>query len=406
MAGPLFTVTLYQRSSLASRRATRDAHTDSLTLHREQPRLRARARERARCVCGGRTRTLTPLSGRRRRLQADQRHLRPSARRPGARRGRAAPRDGDGLPRNVPLRRRRVRDRARLRRGPARARTSRRSTDASRSSQFSHGACATVSVGIATFPTTPRRRRPRARGRRRAVLGEAATARTASARTALRSPRRRAPRRSSGASSARRGCEPLRISSASSTRRTSTRAHTPSASRCSWRRSLGSSSCDDEQVEQLKLAGRLHDLGKIAIPDRVLQKPGDAHPARGATARPPPRARASLLDGMDIRPVDVWIRHHHEHWDGSGYPHGLAGEEIPFGSRVILVADAYDAITTERSYRDAATPADGDRGAPRACGHAVRPRGRRGARGAPRGRRARRGRRAGRGPRLSALRVA
>jgi HD-GYP domain-containing protein (c-di-GMP phosphodiesterase class II) len=59
---------------------------------------------------------------------------------------------------------------------------------------------------------------------------------------------------------------------------------------------------------------------------------------------------------MDIRPVDVWIRHHHEHWDGSGYPHGLAGEEIPFGSRVILVADAYDAITTERSYRAAASP--------------------------------------------------
>ncbi len=59
---------------------------------------------------------------------------------------------------------------------------------------------------------------------------------------------------------------------------------------------------------------------------------------------------------MDIRPVDVWIKHHHEHWDGSGYPHGLAGEEIPFGSRLILVADAYDAITTERSYRAATSP--------------------------------------------------
>ena len=59
---------------------------------------------------------------------------------------------------------------------------------------------------------------------------------------------------------------------------------------------------------------------------------------------------------MDIRPVDVWIKHHHEHWDGSGYPLGLAGEEIPFGSRLILVADAYDAITTDRSYRDAASP--------------------------------------------------
>jgi polar amino acid transport system substrate-binding protein len=64
---------------------------------------------------------------------------------------------------------------------------------------------------------------------------------------------------------------------------------------------------------------------------------------------------ASLLDGMDIRPVDIWIRHHHEHWDGSGYPDGLLAEAIPFGSRVILVADAFDAITTERTYRPAAT---------------------------------------------------
>ena len=57
--------------------------------------------------------------------------------------------------------------------------------------------------------------------------------------------------------------------------------------------------------------------------------------------------RAMVTRGLDIRPVDVWIRHHHEHWDGSGYPHGLASEEIPFGSRLILVADAYDAL-----YRD------------------------------------------------------
>ena len=84
------------------------------------------------------------------------------------------------------------------------------------------------------------------------------------------------PRQSSSvASSTRRGCERQRISSASSTRRTSTRARTPSASRCSSRRSPVSSSCDDEQVEQLKVAGRLHDLGKIAIPDSVLQKPGE-----------------------------------------------------------------------------------------------------------------------------------
>jgi diguanylate cyclase (GGDEF)-like protein len=115
---------------------------------------------------------------------------------------------------------------------------------------------------------------------------------------------------------------------------------------------------EDEHVEQLKLAGRLHDLGKIAIPDRVLQKPGSLTPHEERQLAHHPELGASLLDGMDIRPVDVWIRHHHEHWDGSGYPNGLAGDDIPFGSRVILVADAYDAITTDRSYRPAATPED------------------------------------------------
>jgi len=113
---------------------------------------------------------------------------------------------------------------------------------------------------------------------------------------------------------------------------------------------------EDELVQQLKLAGRLHDLGKIAIPDRVLQKPGELTPHEARQLAHHPQLGASLLDGMDIRPVDVWIKHHHEHWDGSGYPLGLAGEEIPFGSRLILVADAYDAITTDRSYRDAAGP--------------------------------------------------
>ncbi len=112
---------------------------------------------------------------------------------------------------------------------------------------------------------------------------------------------------------------------------------------------------EEEHVEQLKLAGRLHDLGKIAIPDRVLQKPGQLTPPEESQLANHPVLGASLLDGMDIRPVDVWIRHHHEHWDGSGYPDGLAAEAIPFGSRVILVADAFDAITTERTYRPAST---------------------------------------------------
>jgi HD-GYP domain-containing protein (c-di-GMP phosphodiesterase class II) len=62
-----------------------------------------------------------------------------------------------------------------------------------------------------------------------------------------------------------------------------------------------------------------------------------------------------LLEGLGVSPVDRWIRHHHEWWDGSGYPLGLAGDEIPLGSRIILVADAYDAMTSDRVYRAAGT---------------------------------------------------
>jgi HD-GYP domain-containing protein (c-di-GMP phosphodiesterase class II) len=112
----------------------------------------------------------------------------------------------------------------------------------------------------------------------------------------------------------------------------------------------------DELVEQMKLAGRLHDLGKIAVSDSILQKPLGLTRAEEEHVAMHPELGASLLDGMEIKPVDMWIRHHHEHWDGSGYPDGLAGDDIPLGSRVILVADAFDAITTERSYSPAASP--------------------------------------------------
>jgi diguanylate cyclase (GGDEF)-like protein/putative nucleotidyltransferase with HDIG domain len=112
---------------------------------------------------------------------------------------------------------------------------------------------------------------------------------------------------------------------------------------------------DDETTEQLKLAGLLHDLGKIAIPDTLLKKPGCLEPDERRLVRAHVQFGHSLLEGLGIEPVDSWVLHHHEHWDGSGYPDGLAGEEIPFGSRVILVADAYDAMTSDRTYRRAST---------------------------------------------------
>jgi diguanylate cyclase (GGDEF)-like protein len=114
-------------------------------------------------------------------------------------------------------------------------------------------------------------------------------------------------------------------------------------------------SLEEEAVGQLRLAGLLHDVGKIAISDSLLQKPDRLTEEELRLLRTHSELGASLLDGMDLAPVDHWIRHHHEHWDGSGYPAGLAGETIPFGSRVILVADAYHAIVSDRTYRSASS---------------------------------------------------
>ena len=141
----------------------------------------------------------------------------------------------------------------------------------------------------------------------------------------------------------------------------------------------------------MRLAGLLHDLGKIAIPDRILQKPGKLDPDELRVMREHAVLGSRLLEGLGVSPVDRWILHHHEWWDGSGYPLGLAGEEIPLGSRIILVADAFDAMTSDRCYRAAGTADRGHRRAAQALLDAVRRARRRGARAAPgRGARARR----------------
>jgi diguanylate cyclase (GGDEF)-like protein/putative nucleotidyltransferase with HDIG domain len=109
----------------------------------------------------------------------------------------------------------------------------------------------------------------------------------------------------------------------------------------------------EEVVEQVRLAGLLHDLGKIAVPDAILQKPDKLDPEELRVMREHADLGYRLLEGMGVSPIDRWVRHHHEWWDGSGYPLGLVGEEIPLGARVILVADAFDAMTSERIYRRA-----------------------------------------------------
>jgi diguanylate cyclase (GGDEF)-like protein/putative nucleotidyltransferase with HDIG domain len=106
-----------------------------------------------------------------------------------------------------------------------------------------------------------------------------------------------------------------------------------------------------EQVELTRLAGSLHDLGKLAIPEEILRKPGPLNEAERLVLERHPQIGFRMLDSLGVEPVASWVLHHHERWDGDGYPDRLGGERIPLGSRILFVADAYDAMTTDRVYR-------------------------------------------------------
>jgi hypothetical protein len=106
------------------------------------------------------------------------------------------------------------------------------------------------------------------------------------------------------------------------------------------------------EVDLIVAAARVHDIGKIGIPDRVLLKDGRLAPEERAVMEAHPDHGAKLLSRYPdfARGLDI-VRHHHEQWDGGGYPDGRKGQEIPFGARVIAVADSFDAMTSDRPYR-------------------------------------------------------
>jgi hypothetical protein len=108
----------------------------------------------------------------------------------------------------------------------------------------------------------------------------------------------------------------------------------------------------DEALRQLEFGAVLHDVGKLGIPDAILSKPGPLTPVEVATMRQHPTIGRRLLEGISfLQPSLTAVETHHEWWDGHGYPWGLAGEAIPLEGRIVAVADAYDAMTSDRPYR-------------------------------------------------------
>ena len=114
---------------------------------------------------------------------------------------------------------------------------------------------------------------------------------------------------------------------------------------------------DERICEDLRAAGRLHDVGKIGIREAILNKPGSL------TAEEFEHVKQHVKIGLDIlaplfhiREPLKYVEHHHEHWDGAGYPLGLVGEDIPLGARILCAADTFDALTSKRAYRDPMAP--------------------------------------------------
>jgi response regulator RpfG family c-di-GMP phosphodiesterase len=112
-------------------------------------------------------------------------------------------------------------------------------------------------------------------------------------------------------------------------------------------------------VEDVRVAGRLHDIGNVGVRDEILHKPGPLTPEELEHVKEHVRIGVDILSPIrHIERAIVFIRDHHEHWDGSGYPHTRSAEAISIGGRILAAADAFDALVSRRAYRDPLTPDD------------------------------------------------
>ena len=114
---------------------------------------------------------------------------------------------------------------------------------------------------------------------------------------------------------------------------------------------------NQKEVEEIRLAGLLHDIGKVGIPEIILNKSGPLDSEEWETMKTHTLLGAKILEPLEaMNLIRLMVRHHHEFYDGTGYPDRLRGEKIPYGARIIAIADAYDTITSERTYKKPRRP--------------------------------------------------
>jgi putative nucleotidyltransferase with HDIG domain len=113
------------------------------------------------------------------------------------------------------------------------------------------------------------------------------------------------------------------------------------------------------RLDALRFAGLFHDIGKLRVPDAILTKPGPLSQDEYTVIRRHPQDGAAIVSHLGrLRDAVPFIRHHHERWDGAGYPDGLSGDAIPLEAAIVGLADAWDAMTTERPYSRALSVED------------------------------------------------